>query len=155
MTRPDAPPSLRVNIRRRLVDAAIRQSVLAPESFNSIATVRLENATFQPAEGLSLACNGNVRLLFADRSTLQIIVTPLSQTVVKGHPVVHFGPNHISVSNLGIELNAPAIAVVGEMSHTRFLGYMSISPTGGPEAGLLPPKDSTRPFAIKVPSLAA
>lgn len=155
--RPDPPPasSLRVNLRRRLVDAAILQSALAPEPFNSIATVRLENGTFQPGAGLSLTCHGQARLCFADRSTLQIIVTPISQAVVRGEPVVLFGPALILVSDLAIALNSPAIALVGEMTHTRFLGEMSIAAAGSPEAGLLPPRDQSRPFAIKLPLTGA
>ena len=147
--------SLRVNIRRRLVDAALLQSVLAPQPFNSIAAVRLENGTFQPAAGLSLTCHGNVRLCFADPSTLQIIVTPLSQMVVRGEPVVHFGPTLILISNLAIALHSPAIALVGEMTHTRFLGEMSIAVAGSSDAGLLPPHAKSRPFALKMPVIGA
>lgn len=148
-------PLLRVNIRRRVVDAAIRKNARALEQLSSIATVRLENGVFQPRDGYSIATNGHVRLHFSQPDTLQIVVHPLSETRLKGIPVVLFAATAILVSDLGIEVNAQACALVGDMSHTPFLGELSIAPVGGSEGGHLSPRDETLPFALPLPPLAA
>jgi hypothetical protein len=149
---PSTPSAgMRLSIRRTLIDGAIRQRALAPEPLNSVATIKLENAIFQLSDGLTFSCRSGVKVILTDRNTLQIVVTPSSQTTVKGEPVVMFGTNLIVVSNLGVRLNGPAIALLGEMSHTRLLGELSISLVGGADSGVLSAHDKSRPFAIKLP----
>lgn len=147
-----SPPALRIHIRRKLIQGIVSREALSAGSLDSIATIRLVNAVFQPAGGLEISCRGGVIISFPGPGTLQIAVQPRSHRLIQGSPAAVFAPTLIVLSNLGVELNSPAVLIVGEMNHTRLLGELSLSVEGGADHSLLPASESSCPFALGIPS---
>lgn len=154
-TEPADPPrpTLTLDLRRQIIAAAIRQSALGGDGHTSVATIKLDNATFQLAGGLNFSGVGAVSISLPDPSTLSISVPLSTLQVVQGQVVASFKPGLTQLKGLGILLRAPAVAVTGEMSHTRGLGMLSLTSADHTDGCKLPPTEASRSFALKVPLL--
>ena len=141
-------PTLRLHIRRSIVAAAVRQNALAADTLATVATVKCENAVFQLTSGRELSGNGDVLISFPDPSTLQVAVRPGAKRVVHGLPAAVFTPSITVLKNLGVLLSSPAVALIGEMTHTRQLGELSIQVVGSSDGCVLEASCACRPFAL-------
>lgn len=151
--RPEAPPTffLRINVRRQLVDAALGRNARGSRPCDGIASIRLENAFFRPDENLALDSASGVQLLFPDEQTLRIVTPAAAREEVHGEVVALFGAVDVLISNVRIELKAASVALVGELSHSPFLGELLLAWSEGGEGTRLPPSTASCPFALNVP----
>lgn len=149
------PPSLRLHIHRSVFAAAVASTALNPDTLASVATIRFENAVFQPTLGLELINTGRVSIAFPDARTLQIAVPPDRRRLVRGQRVGVFAPSFTILNNLGVRLDEPAIALIGELAHTKGLGELSVEVSGRTGLSVLSPAATSLPFAVPVPTAAA
>jgi len=149
-----APPTIRIHIRRSVFAAAVASTALNPDTLASVATIRFENAVFQPTLGLELTNAGRVSITFPDARTLQIVVSPDRRRLVRGQRVGVFAPSLTILNNLDVRLDEPAIALVGELAHTKGLGEISVQVSGRTGLSVLSPAATSLPFAVPVPAAA-
>ncbi len=145
------PPTLRIDIKRTLTGGTLAYSALPAGSPVAIATIRFENATFQPNGGFQFAGNRWTSISFPDASTLQISVRPASQRLVQGNPAAVFAASLSTVTKLGVLLSEPAAALVGEISHNQHLGNLVLGVSDSADSCTLPAAIASRPFALKAP----
>lgn len=148
------PPTLRLHIRRSVFAAAVAATALHPDTLASVATIHFENAVFQPTRGLELTNTGRVAIAFPDARTLQIAVPPHRCRLVRGQRVAVFSPSVTILHHLGVRLDEPAIALVGELTHTKSLGELSVQVSGRTGLSVLSPAATSLPFAVPVPAPA-
>lgn len=153
MSAPDSPPpSLRLNIQRAVYGAAVAAPALQPDTLASVATIRFENAVFEPTLGLEFTHTGRVSIAFPDARTLQILVPPDRRRRVRNQRVGVFAPSFTLLTHLGVRLDEPAIALVGELTHTKGLGELSVQVAGRTGLSVLSPAATSLPFAVPVPA---
>ena len=146
-------PTLTLNLRRLILAGAIRQSALGGDHLASVATIKLDNATFQLAGGLNFSGLGAVSISLPDPSTLSISVPFSLLQMVHGQVVATFKPGLTRLKGLGVLLRAPAVAVTGEMTHTKGLGVLKLTSADRTDGCQLSATDASRSFALKVPLL--
>lgn len=152
MSPPDTtPPTLRLNIRRTIAAGLVKPDGLVAGTLATLATIKFENAVFQPAHGLEFTGSGGVAISFPDPSTLQIAVRPKAQRIVRGDPAAVFVPSVTVLKNLGVLLSDPAVALIGEMTHTMGLGEVALSVVDSSDGCILGASATSRPFALKTP----
>lgn len=150
---PTPPPTLRLNIQRTITAGLVKPEGLAVGTLATVATIKFENAVFQPANGLEFTGSGGVAISFPDPSTLQIAVRPKAQRIVQGIPAAIFVPSVTVLKNLGVLLSDPAAALVGEITHTQGLGEIKLNVVDSADGCTLSASAGSRPFALKTPLL--
>jgi hypothetical protein len=146
-------PSLRLDVHRTTQPGYMRESALDGER-GFAACVRLENAVFQPLGSAEIICAGAVRISFPNPRTLRIASCQVARRVAHGVPLAVFGATSVRLRDLGVLAEENAIALVGEITHSRLPGEWSLSLRGLAEVCHLTPTAVTRPFAFPLPRRA-
>lgn len=149
MNAPPVPATrlLRLEVHRQVHSGMMRRSSLHRDG-TVLATLRLENAVFRPGQGMEIAGAGCLRLAFPNARTLQIVSQPQARRIVHGIPVSLFAAATVCLRNLHAQLDEQTVALLGEMSHTRFPGEMSLAIRGYPGVTHLPADTASLPFAL-------
>lgn len=148
---PSDASAVKLTVQCSMPPGTTRQASKYPPLLETVSTISLANGRFCPDAGFGVKGDKPWTIDFPQRNILKLSLRGSILAFKAGILYYGFPAAQIIITDLVVEMNSPAVAIVGEMTHARTLGTLFISTPGNPEGEWLHPKFERRPLAIRMP----